>query len=268
MLGPDCWLTGAEGGYAAYPMWHGVETTDNTTHGRPVGPDAAHGNPHGTWFKVWESDCSNYNGCHPWFYGGDSPQSLPLMMDHWESVYGRGHNYILNLPPSKSGIIEPNMAAAAAAFGAERHRRYGAGFSDPDTPSACELARTSGRLAEWSPTGTATELLLHFPERTAFDRVFLAEDVIHDGQLVAQYSVDICSDMAGCTGSGDWRTVVDAKISSNGGQTIGTHHIDIVAANATAVRLRLLDVLRSPVLPLIAFRVLHVGSSETEAAPF
>ena len=33
-------------------MWHGVDTTDNTTHGRPVAADAPHGNPHGTWFKV------------------------------------------------------------------------------------------------------------------------------------------------------------------------------------------------------------------------
>jgi hypothetical protein len=55
MLGPDCWLTGAETGFSTYPMWHGVDTTDNTTHGRPVIADATHGNPHGTWFKVWES---------------------------------------------------------------------------------------------------------------------------------------------------------------------------------------------------------------------
>ena len=69
---------------------HGVDTTDNTTHGRPVADDATHGNPHGTWFKVWESDCSNYGGCHPWFFGGDNPQSLSLMMSHWESTYGLG----------------------------------------------------------------------------------------------------------------------------------------------------------------------------------
>ena len=78
MLGPDCWLTGQETGYASYPMWHGVDTTDNTTHGRPVDPDSAHGNPHGTWFKVWESDCSNYGGCHPWFYGGKQSGALPV----------------------------------------------------------------------------------------------------------------------------------------------------------------------------------------------
>jgi hypothetical protein len=35
-----------------------------------------------------QADCSNYDGCHPWFYGGDNPQSLPLMMSHWENTYG------------------------------------------------------------------------------------------------------------------------------------------------------------------------------------
>jgi hypothetical protein len=38
-------------------------------------------------------------------------------------VAGLGQNYILNMPPSKDGIIEPNMAQAAAAFGKERLRR-------------------------------------------------------------------------------------------------------------------------------------------------
>ena len=96
MLGPDCWLTGAEKGFSDYPMWHGVDTTDNTTHGRPIAADATHGNPHGTWFKVWESDCSNYNGCHPWFFGGDHPQPLPAMMAHWEQTYGASNRMPLH----------------------------------------------------------------------------------------------------------------------------------------------------------------------------
>ena len=306
MLGPDCWLTGAETGFSTYPMWHGVDTTGNTTHGRPVIADATHGNPHGTWFKVWESvsvpfdvcpepvsackrsvfmrstqihgayfsqDCSNYNGCHPWFFGGDSPQPLPLMMTHWESTYGLGHNYILSLPPSPDGIITPKMAASAAAFGQERHRRYGHGSSGPDTPSECELGRTGGRLAQWrgataedadgASAASQTELVLELPvQQTRFDRVFLSEDVLHDGQLVANYTVDACSaaTRSACDTPGkQWTTLVNGS-SAKGGQTIGTHHIDIVN-NATArfVRLRLLNVLGAgAVLPLVSFRVLKV----------
>ena len=84
---------------------------------------------------------------------------------------------------------------------------------------------------------------------------------------MALYSIDVCAAAAGAAcaedGSGEssatWRSIVNPKASSFGGQTIGTHHIDIVAANATSVRLRLLDVLKAPVSPLISFRVLRVG---------
>ena len=223
-----------------------------------------------------------------WFYGGDDPQSLPLMMSHWEQTYGLGHNYILSLPPNPAGIITPRMAASAAAFGAERHRRYGEGSSMPDTPSECELARAGGRLAQWSnatvsaaQTQTQTQLVLKLPKRVKrgngprFDRVFLSEDVAHDGQLVGAYAIDACgaSTLAGCNDAGaarggsssssSWRPLV-SPASSKGGQTIGTHHIDVIdgigpATNATFVRLRLLQVLPAPVLPLISFRVLHVA---------
>ena len=46
------------------------------------------------------------------------------------------------------------------------------------------------------------------------------------------------------------------------GQTVGTHHIDIVSASATSVRLRLLDVLEAPVPPLLSFRLLHVSAGK------
>ena len=145
------------------------------------------------------------------------------------------------------------MAAAAAAFGVERHRRYGTGSSDPETPSKCELARAAGRLGQWTgevtraaaaetgveavrPNQNETQLVLALGARTndpllflfkmmiefaktgsgqsrgkpfktnmafvagkeaAFDRIFLSEDVIHDGQLVANYTVDACSGATG-----------------------------------------------------------------------
>eukprot|EP01043_Picozoa_sp_COSAG02_P092931 COSAG02_NODE_29491_length_568_cov_0.767591_2_plen_92_part_01 len=92
------------------------------------------------------------------------------------------------------------MAASALAFGNERHRRYGQGSSDPDTPSECELGRTRGRLAQWreatanangSKGSSLMELVLELPgQQTKFDRIFLSEDVLHDGQLVANYTVD------------------------------------------------------------------------------
>lgn len=182
------------------------------------------------------------------------------MMEHWESTYGRGHNYILNMPPSKDGIITPNMAAAAAAFGNERHRRYGQGSSDPDTPSKCELARAEGRLGQWTEE-SGNQLLIDLGKQAAVDRIFLSEDVVHDGQLVGQYTVDACSGVAvaACDSRKHWTNLVDGT-SATGGKTIGTHHIDQVnATGARFVRLRLLQVLRAATLPRISFRVLKVS---------
>ena len=198
----------------------------------------------------------------------------------WEATYGLGHNYILSLPPSPDGIITPKMAASAVAFGTERHRRYGRGSSAPDEPSACEIARAGGRLAQWGPAVAAgrrpaagagvsranqSELVLKLGSSpTSFDRVFLSEDVIHDGQLVAQYTVDYCDApaLAGCNTDGSWRTIV-SPASVHGGQTIGTHHIDMVnATGASFVRLRLLEVLPAPTVPLVSFRVLRVATGE------
>ena len=55
-----------------------------------------------------------------------------------------------------------------------------------------------------------------------------------------------------------WLPLVGVN-STNGGQTIGTHHIDIVNTTARFVRLRLLQVLRTAAAPLISFRVLRVA---------
>ena len=184
------------------------------------------------------------------------------MLDHWENTYGLGHNYILNLPPSKDGVITPKMAASAAAFGAERYRRYGAGSSDPDQPSECEIVRTKGRLAQWSPD-TDNEQVLHFDKATFFDRVFLSEDIVHDGQLVVQYAIDVCTGACKAGDDSTWKNIVNPN-TTKGGNTIGTHHIDRVNLNvtSTSVRLRLLQVLDAPVLPLISFRVLQVGKQQ------
>ena len=41
-------------------------------------------------------------------------QSVPDAIQHWELTVGRGAEYILNLPPSKAGVIGPREANAAA----------------------------------------------------------------------------------------------------------------------------------------------------------
>ena len=99
------------------------------------------------------------------------------------------------------------------------------------------------------------------------------------GLLFCRYSVDVCTASSGAPcASGDaagWSNLVGPANPSKcwghapglaggcGGQTIGSHHIDVVAANASAVRLRLLRVVAHPsgALPLLSFRILSVGSN-------
>ena len=59
-----------------------------------------------------------------------------------------------------------------------------------------------------------------------------------------------------------WVAVVEPG-GAKGGQTIGTHHIDVIGNNMTAtfVRLRLLQVLDAPTLPMVSFRVLDTRAS-------
>jgi len=133
-------------------------------------------------------------------------------------------------------------------------------------------------MAQWGssvPAGARDAQLLEVSG--PFDRIFISEDVIHDGQLVAQYVVETCDtvvtrdDGEGVVGTGpgcgekEWTRVVGPNMSKYGGVTIGTHHIDLLNVSLTArtkfARLRLLEVLPAPTLPMISFRVLHVGAS-------
>ena len=76
---------------------------------------------------------------------------------------------------------------------------------------------------------------------------------------MGRYTVDACTGatQAACDSGELWTNLVNES-STKGGQTIGTHHIDLVNATGTFVRLRLLEVLPAAVSPLISFRALSV----------
>ena len=82
------------------------------------------GIPNGTYFKAAESDCSIFGGCHPWFCCG-TVQTLEQSMAHWEGTVGRGSEFIMNVPPNKSGIVDELLVSSTSAFGNEVSRRYG-----------------------------------------------------------------------------------------------------------------------------------------------
>merc|ERR1712107_154232 len=152
-------------------------------HGQNNGTNGA---PFGAFFKSPESDCSIYDGCHPWFASDSAPvQTVATAIRHWELTVGRGGEYILNVPPSKAGVIGDREAAAAAALGAAVEARYGCGNARPCEP----LASTTAVVKQ------GDSLVLQFPTHNAdaghsFNRVWLSEDVVNDAQRVQSYRLE------------------------------------------------------------------------------
>eukprot|EP01046_Picozoa_sp_COSAG06_P018198 COSAG06_NODE_1258_length_10078_cov_2.895280_8_plen_135_part_00 len=58
-----------------------------------------------------------------------------------------------------------------------------------------EFAKTGSGQSRGKPF--KTNMAFVAGKEAAFDRIFLSEDVIHDGQLVANYTVDACSGATG-----------------------------------------------------------------------
>ena len=255
MLGPDSWLNGEETGFASYPLYYAVNDTDGTRHSRPIpahSPDNATNtmDGRGAFFKSWESDCSFFNGCHPWFCCG-AVQDLNTTMQHWESSYGRGTNYILNVPPSPNGEIEPALVEASKSFALERERRYGDGK---------ELGATSGTVA------AGETLTLTLAKASRVDRVWLSEQALAtDGQLVSAYTLE--AQIAGA-----WEPLVltphpDAVCPMRapgacGGKTIGTHHLDQLTESKqmSALRLTVVDVVAEGGKPTISMKAFLIAA--------
>lgn len=153
---------------------------------------------------------------------------------------GRGTEYILNLPPSKAGIIGLREAKAAADLGAEVAQRYGCGHARPCNPAAVGSKILSA--------GQTLTLKLPSSGFTSFNRVWLGEEAAAtDGQRVESYKLEISHQH-----SSEWVLLESAfnGISSNWkapagttGATIGLRHLDSVNVSATPAQLMRLTVL-------------------------
>lgn len=154
---------------------------------------------------------------------------------------GRGTEYILNLPPSKAGVIGPREAKAAADLGAEVTRRYGCGHARPCNPAAVGSKVLS--------TGQTLTLKLPSSGVASFNRVWLGEEATAtDGQRVESYKLEISHQQS----NSEWVLLESAfnGISSNWkapagttGATIGLRHLDSVNVSATPAPLMKLTVL-------------------------
>ncbi|HET7602349.1 MAG TPA: alpha-L-fucosidase, partial [Gemmatimonadales bacterium] len=202
--GPDVRWIGNEKGPAGDPNWCTVNP-ETVPYPGVSGPEVEamlqHGDPAGSVWRPGEADVSIRPG---WFWheaeNGKVKTADELVELHFMSV-GRNANLLLNVPPTRDGLLHEADVAQLTAFGDKLERMF-----------ATDLAQ-GARVAKSSRGVTLT-----LPNPVQFDVVDLREAIEH-GQTVARYRVDAWSD-------GRWATI-------SRGTTIGHRKLDRVTPTRT-----------------------------------
>jgi alpha-L-fucosidase len=180
---------GNEEGYAPYPAWNSLSSTDLST----GVATAVQGNPDGDAWAPLECDVPLYN--HNWFWSPANEQKRrsvsELMKIYYRSV-GRGAMMLLNATPDTMGVIPAADVARFGEFGKEMERR----FSHP-------LKSISNKRGK--------ETVIELDSPTKINHVVIMEDY-REGERIRAYQVE------GWTGN-EW------KILSTG-SSIGRKKID------------------------------------------
>ena len=205
--GPDVRWIGNEKGIAGDPNWSTVNP-ETVPYPGVSGPDVEamlqHGDPAGSvWF--WH-EAEN-----------DKVKSAEELVDLYFKSVGRNANLLLNVPPTREGLLHDADVAALSAFG----DRLGAIF-DTDLAKRAKVSHSSRGMT------------LTLTRPVQFDVVDLQEAIEH-GQTIARYRVDAWD-------GGAWQTI-------SRGTTIGHRKLDRVAVTrADRVRVVVEDAVGNPVM--------------------
>jgi len=221
--GPDVRWCGNERGVAGDPNWATVDPAAVPYPGAD-GPGIIaalqHGDPAGTVWRPAEVDVSIRPG---WFHhaaeDGRVRSADDLLGLYFTSV-GRNGKLLLNVPPTRDGVLHPTDVAHLVEFRARRDALFGEDLG-------------AGAKTRWSLTGPrSAEVELTLPRAATVSVARLAEDVAR-GQRVARYA------LAGADG-GDWRVL-------SRGTTIGHAKLDrFEPARVRQVRLTIEDAAAAP----------------------
>ncbi len=222
--GPDVRWCGNEKGVAGDPNWSTVDPTVVTYPGAS-GPGVInalqHGDPAGTHWRPAEADTSIRPG---WFYhpaDDGRVRSADQLIDLYLTSVGRNAKLLLNVPPTRDGLLHEIDVARLAEFQRRRQSLF-----------ATDLA--AGNRIAWTSGAASTIGELDFGRMVTVGVVRLEEDV-SKGQAVARYSV------AGFDGA-EWKPL-------SNGTTIGYAKIDRVVPRAIRrVRLVVEETLAPPVI--------------------
>ena len=211
--GPDVRWCGNERGIAGDPNWSAVDPTVVSYPGQSgAGIEAAlqHGHEAGTAWRPAEVDVSIRPG---WFYHpaqDDKVRTIDNLIQLYFTSVGRNSKLLLNVPPTREGLVHTVDATRLAGFREARDTLFGA---------PVELGRAAFRPS--GQTGTVVEWELERAARPTIAR--LAENIMH-GQRVASYRIE------GGDG-GRWRELAR-------GSTIGYAKLDRIADGPPVSRVR------------------------------
>ncbi|MCC6930419.1 MAG: alpha-L-fucosidase [Gemmatimonadaceae bacterium] len=204
--GPDVRWIGNEKGVAGETCWSTIDPASVPYAGYDapgVGELLQRGDPHGSVWRPGETDVSIRPG---WFWHpaeDDKVRSADNLMELYFTSVGRNSKLLLNLPPTRDGLLHSADARALAAFGARRRAMLSRDLARGGQVRAGGHdagAVVSGDGARWwtAPDGATEatiELVLPRPVRC---NVLRLQEPIALGQVVERWSLSLQED-------GRWR---------------------------------------------------------------
>jgi len=222
--GPDVRWCGNEKGTAGDPNWATVDPAKVPYPGidAPGVTDALqHGDRDGTVWRPAEVDVSIRPG---WFHHpaqDDEVRSVENLVELYFTSVGRNGKLLLNVPPTRDGVLHPTDVARLEGFHAARTRLFA-------------RDATAGASRAWRITGPrSAELVVDLGRAVPVTIVRLSEPIAQ-GQRVARYS------LAGAGSDGRWTTLAR-------GTTIGHAKLDRVPPTSVRrLRVTIEDAVAAP----------------------
>ena len=201
--GPDVRWCGNEAGVAGDPNWSSVDPAAVPYPGASGGAVIAalqHGDPHGAVWRPAETDTSIRPG---WFYhAAEDERVKPVdqLVGIWLTSVGRNSKLLLNVPPTRDGVLHATDVAGLAQLRAQLTSLFAEDFA-------------AGRPVDWRVTGRRTAVAhVDLGKAVTIGLARLEEDIAR-GQCVARYAIQ------GTADGRDWRELAR-------GTTVGYRKVD------------------------------------------
>ena len=177
--GPDVRWCGNERGLAGDPNWSTMDPAAVPYPGAPGDAVIAalqHGDPQGSVWRPAEVDVSIRPG---WFHHpaeDERVKTVDELTEIWFTSVGRNSKLLLNVPPTRDGLLHPTDVARLAALRAQLTTLFAEDFS-------------LNRRVRWRVTGPLTAVAEVDLARTVSAGIVRLEENIVQGQRVARYVV-------------------------------------------------------------------------------